>query len=156
MPRLNAKVVGIPWWEDVEITAPRICVEAITPSLAHVNKVSYAFRIQEEDITSLNNQNVIWDNTQLNAKLHNITTFVNRCSEISLILSVIFMSIIFFKRYNKPQNILLKMRNTKISVLCENFYGGWGFIFTKTKIFINPQLFRLWNSLVKLSSGQVL
>ena len=35
------------------ITAPRICVETITPSLAHVNKVSYAFRIQEEDITPL-------------------------------------------------------------------------------------------------------
>ena len=35
------------------ITAPRICVETITPSLAHVNKVSYAYRIQEEDITPL-------------------------------------------------------------------------------------------------------
>ena len=36
MPRLNVKVLGIPLETDVEITAPRVCVETITSSLVSV------------------------------------------------------------------------------------------------------------------------
>lgn len=36
MPRLNVKVLGIPLETDVEITAPRICVETITSSLVSI------------------------------------------------------------------------------------------------------------------------
>lgn len=59
------------------ITAPRICVETITPSLAHVNKVSYAFRIQEEDITPLFFKMSLWDYSQSTAKLRLFAVKVN-------------------------------------------------------------------------------
>ena len=54
MPRPNVKVLGKPLETDVEITAPRIRMETITSSLVYfVNKVSYAFHLQDEDITPL-------------------------------------------------------------------------------------------------------
>ena len=38
---------------DVEITAPRVYVKAVTPSLVSVVEVSQASHIQDEDITPL-------------------------------------------------------------------------------------------------------
>ena len=43
-----------PLEKDVGITAPRICVETITPSLVSIVEVSQASHIQDEDITPLN------------------------------------------------------------------------------------------------------
>ena len=48
-----------PLEKDVGITAPRICVETITPSLVSIVEVSQASHIQDEDITPLNYFNVI-------------------------------------------------------------------------------------------------
>ena len=42
-----------PLEKDVGITAPRICVETITPSLVSIVEVSQASHIQDEDITPL-------------------------------------------------------------------------------------------------------
>ena len=52
-------------------------METITPSLAHVNKVSYAFRIQEEDITPLFFKMFLWDYSQSTAKLRLFAVKVN-------------------------------------------------------------------------------
>ena len=42
-----------PLEKDVGITAPRICVETITPTLVPIYEVSQASHIQDEDITPL-------------------------------------------------------------------------------------------------------
>ena len=42
-----------PLEKDVGITAPRICVETITPTLDSIYEVSQASHIQDEDITPL-------------------------------------------------------------------------------------------------------
>ena len=42
-----------PLEKDVGITAPRICVETITPTLVCIYEVSQASHIQDEDITPL-------------------------------------------------------------------------------------------------------
>jgi hypothetical protein len=42
-----------PLEKDVGITAPRICVETITPTLVSIYEVSQASHIQDEDITPL-------------------------------------------------------------------------------------------------------
>jgi hypothetical protein len=48
-----------PLEKDVGITAPRVCVETITPSLVSIYEVSQAPHIQDEDITPLYYFNVI-------------------------------------------------------------------------------------------------
>ena len=48
-----------PLEKDVGITAPRVCVETITPSLVSIYEVSQASHIQDEDITPLYYFNVI-------------------------------------------------------------------------------------------------
>ena len=48
-----------PLEKDVGITAPRICVETITPSLVSIVEVSQASHIQDEDITPLYYFNVM-------------------------------------------------------------------------------------------------
>ena len=48
MPRLNVKVLGKPLWTDVEITAPRVCVETITPTLVHVVKFPRLFTYKKK------------------------------------------------------------------------------------------------------------
>ena len=50
-----------PLEKDVGITAPRICVETITPSLVSIYEVSQASHIQDEDITPLYNNKYVSD-----------------------------------------------------------------------------------------------
>ena len=55
MPRPNEKVLRIPLYTDMEITAPRIRMETIIPSLVYRDYVSQALYTQDEDITPLYN-----------------------------------------------------------------------------------------------------
>lgn len=58
-----------------------ICVETITPSLDYVNKVSYAYRIQEEDITPLFIIISCRYFSQSTAKLQHFAIYVNRLAK---------------------------------------------------------------------------
>ena len=53
MPSLNVKAVGIPWCTDVVIIALCMSTVPLHHLLYTVIKASYAFHIQEEDITPL-------------------------------------------------------------------------------------------------------
>lgn len=60
MPPLYMQALRKPLETDVGITAPRICVETITPSLVSIFEVSQASHIQEEDITPLYYFKCLW------------------------------------------------------------------------------------------------
>ena len=59
MPPLYMQALRKPLEKDVGITAPRICVETITPTLVPIYEVSQASHIQDVDITPLNYFNVM-------------------------------------------------------------------------------------------------
>ena len=59
MPPLYMQALRKPLEKDVGITAPRICVETITPTLVPLYEVSQASHIQDEDITPLYYFNVM-------------------------------------------------------------------------------------------------
>ena len=56
---------------DVGITAPRICVETITPSLVSIIEVSQASHIQEEDITPLYYFKCLWIDFSIRLQKYN-------------------------------------------------------------------------------------